>query len=99
MGDDAQAADLAQSGDTVAITEQLINVYNSTKDQNAALTSETQTLQSENAALQEQVENLESVLLNTYSMDEIDAVPPIMAKAIAEKLADQLEQIEKRYER
>lgn len=51
LGDDAQAADLAQSGDTVAITEQLINVYNSTKDQNAALTSETQTLQSENAAL------------------------------------------------
>ena len=47
LGDDAQAADLAQSGDTVAITEQLINVYNSTKDQNAALTSETQTLQSE----------------------------------------------------
>lgn len=36
LGDDAQAADLAQSGDTVAITEQLINVYNSTKDQNAA---------------------------------------------------------------
>ena len=29
LGDDAQAADLAQSGDTVAITEQLINVYNS----------------------------------------------------------------------
>lgn len=56
LGDDAQAADLAQSGDTVAITEQLINVYNSTKDQNAALTSETQTLRSENAALQEQVE-------------------------------------------
>lgn len=28
LGDDAQAADLAQSGDTVAITEQLINVYN-----------------------------------------------------------------------
>lgn len=27
LGDDAQAADLAQSGDTVAITEQLINVY------------------------------------------------------------------------
>lgn len=74
LGDDAQAADLAQSGDTVAITEQLINVYNSTKDQNAALTSETQTLQSENAALQEQVENLKSVLLNTYSMDEIDTV-------------------------
>ena len=65
---------MAQSGDTVAITEQLINVYNSTKDQNAALTSETQTLQSENAALQEQVENLKSVLLNTYSMDEIDTV-------------------------
>ena len=74
LGDDAQAADLAQSGDTVAITEQLINVYNSTKDQNAALTSETQRLQSENAALQEQVENLKSVLLNTYSMDEIDTV-------------------------
>ena len=74
LGDDAQAADLAQSGDTVAITEQLINVYNSTKDQNAALTSETQTLRSENAALQEQVENLKSVLLNTYSMDEIDTV-------------------------
>lgn len=60
LGDDAQAADLAQSGDTVAITEQLINVYNSTKDQNAAL--------------QEQVENLKSVLLNTYSMDGIDTV-------------------------
>ena len=28
-----------------------------------------------------------------------NAVPPIMAKAIAEKLADQLEQIEKRFER
>lgn len=39
-----------------------------------ALTSETQTLRSENAALQEQVENLKSVLLNTYSMDEIDTV-------------------------
>lgn len=51
-----------------------VRTYNSTKDQNAALTSETQTLQSENAALQEQVENLKSVLLNTYSMDEIDTV-------------------------
>ena len=42
LGDDAQTADLAQSGDTVAVTDQLINVYNSTKDQNEELTSETQ---------------------------------------------------------
>ena len=74
LGDDAQTADLAQSGDTVAVTDQLINVYNSTKDQNEELTSEAQTLQSENAALKEQVENLKSPLLNTYSMDEIDTV-------------------------
>ena len=73
-GDDAQTADLAQSGDTVAVTDQLINVYNSTKDQNEELTSEAQTLQSENAALKEQVENLKSLLLNTYSMEEIDTV-------------------------
>ena len=79
LGDDAQAADLAQSGDTVAITEQLINVYNSTKDQNAALTSETQTLQSENAALQEQVENLKSVLLNDKTIHAIN-VHTIMAR-------------------
>lgn len=74
LGDDAQTADLAQSGDAVAVTEQLINVYNSTKDQNEELTSEAQTLQSENAALKEQVENLKSLLLNTYSMEEIDTV-------------------------
>ena len=74
LGNDAQTADLAQSGDTVAVTDQLINVYNSTKDQNEQLTSEAQTLQSENAALKEQVENLKSLLLNTYSMDEIDTV-------------------------
>ena len=74
LGNDAQTADLAQSGDTVAVTDQLINVYNSTKDQNEKLTSEAQTLQSENAALKEQVENLKSLLLNTYSMDEIDTV-------------------------
>lgn len=74
LGNDAQTADLAQSGDTVAVTDQLINVYNSTKDQNEELTSEAQTLQSENAALKEQVENLKSLLLNTYSMDEIDTV-------------------------
>ena len=74
LGDDAQTADLAQAGDTVAVTDQLINVYNSTKDQNEELTSEAQTLQSENAALKEQVENLKSLLLNTYSMDEIDTV-------------------------
>ena len=74
LGDDAQTADLAQSGDTVAVTDQLINVYNSTKDQNEELTSETQALQRENAALKEQVENLKSLLLNTYSMDEIDTV-------------------------
>lgn len=74
LGDDAQTADLAQSGDTVAVTDQLINVYNSTKDQNEELTSEAQTLQRENAALKEQVENLKSVLLNTYSMEEIDTV-------------------------
>ena len=30
LGDDAQTADLAQSGDAVAVTEQLINVYNAT---------------------------------------------------------------------
>lgn len=74
LGDDAQTADLAQSGDAVAVTEQLINVYNATKNQNEELASEAQTLQSENAALKEQVENLKSVLLNTYSMDEIDTV-------------------------
>lgn len=74
LGDDAQTADLAQSGDAVAVTDQLITVYNSTKEQNEALTSETQALQSENAALKEQVENLKSVLLNTYSMDEINTV-------------------------
>lgn len=74
LGNDAQTADLAQSGDTVAVTDQLINVYNSTKDQNEELTSEAQTLQSENAALKERVENLKSLLLNTYSMDEIDTV-------------------------
>lgn len=74
LGDDAQTGDLAQSGDAVAVTDQLINVYNSTKDQNEELTSETQALQSENAALKEQVENLKSVLLNTYSMEEIDTV-------------------------
>lgn len=45
-----------------------------TKDQNAELTSETQALQSESAVLQEQVDNLKSVLLNTYTMDEIDTV-------------------------
>lgn len=74
LGDDTQTGDLAQSGDAVAVTDQLINVYNSTKDQNEELTSETQALQSENAALKEQVENLKSVLLNTYSMEEIDTV-------------------------
>lgn len=31
LGDDAQAADLAQSGDTVAITEQLVNAWASWK--------------------------------------------------------------------
>lgn len=40
----------------------------------AQLTSEAQTLQSENEALKAQVENLKSVLLNTYSMDEVDKV-------------------------
>lgn len=74
LGESAQTGDLAQKGDTVAVTEQLIDVYNSTKDQNAELTSETQALQSENAALREQVDNLKSVLLDTYSMDEIDTV-------------------------
>lgn len=58
----------------VAATDQLISVYNSTKTQNAQLTSEAQTLQSENEALKVQVENLKSVLLNTYSMDEVDKV-------------------------
>lgn len=74
LGEDAQTSNLTESGDTVAATAQLINVYNSTKDQNKQLTSEAQTLQSENAALKEQVENLKSVLLNTYSIDEIDTV-------------------------
>ena len=54
------------------------NIYceldSSTKTQNAQLTSEAQTLQSENEALKAQVENLKSVLLNTYSMDEVDKV-------------------------
>ena len=74
LGEDAQTSNLTESGDTVAATAQLINVYNSTKDQNKQLTSEAQTLQSENAALKEQVENLKSVLLNTYSIDELDTV-------------------------
>ena len=74
LGEDAQTSNLTESGDTVAATAQLINVYNSTKDQNKQLTSEAQTLQSENSALKEQVENLKSVLLNTYSIDEIDTV-------------------------
>lgn len=74
LGEDAQTSNLTESGDTVAATAQLINVYNSTKDQNKQLTSEAQTLQSENAALKEQVESLKSVLLNTYSIDEIDTV-------------------------
>ena len=74
LGEDAQTSNLTESSDTVAATAQLINVYNSTKDQNKQLTSEAQTLQSENAALKEQVENLKSVLLNTYSIDEIDTV-------------------------
>ena len=38
-------------------------------------------------------------MLGGFTKCRTNAVPPIMAKAIAEKLADQLEQIEKRYER
>ena len=74
LGDDAKTSQLTETGDMVAATDQLISVYNSTKTQNAQLTSESQTLQSENEALKAQVENLKSVLLNTYSMDEVDKV-------------------------
>lgn len=74
LGDDAKTSELTEIGDMVAATDQLISVYNSTKTQNAQLTSESQTLQSENEALKAQVENLKSVLLNTYSMDEVDKV-------------------------
>lgn len=74
LGDDAKTSELTETGDMVAATDQLISVYNSTKTQNAQLTSEFQTLQSENEALKAQVENLKSVLLNTYSMDEVDKV-------------------------
>ena len=74
LGDDAKTSELTETGDMVAATDQLISVYNSTKTQNAQLTSESQTLQSENEALKAQVENLKSVLLNTYSMDEVDKV-------------------------
>ena len=74
LGDDAKTSDLTETGDKVAATDQLNSVYSSTKTQNAQLTSEAQTLQSENEALKAQVENLKSVLLNTYSMDEVDKV-------------------------
>ena len=74
LGDDAKTSELTETGDMVAATDQLIRVYSSTKTQNAQLTSEAQTLQSENEALKAQVENLKSVLLNTYSMDEVDKV-------------------------
>ena len=74
LGDDAKTSELTETGDMVAATDQLISVYNSTKTQNAQLTSESQTLQSENEALKAQVENLKSVLLNTYSMEEVDKV-------------------------
>lgn len=65
LGDDAKTSELTETGDMVAATDQLISVYSSTKTQNAQLTSEAQTLQSENEALKAQVENLKSVLLNT----------------------------------
>ena len=71
LGDDAKTSELTETGDMVAATDQLISVYSSTKTQNAQLTSEAQTLQSENEALKAQVENLKSVLLNTYSMDVV----------------------------
>ena len=74
LGDDANTSELTETGDMVAATDQPISVYSSTKTQNAQLTSEAQTLQSENEALKAQVENLKSVLLNTYSMDEVDKV-------------------------
>ena len=74
LGDDAKTSELTETGDMVAATDQLISVYSSTKTQNAQLTSEAKTLQSENEALKAQVENLKSVLLNTYSMDEVDKV-------------------------
>ena len=74
LGDDAKTSELTETGDMVAATDQLISVYSSTKTQNAQLTSEAQTLQSENEALKAQVENLKSVLLNAYSMDEVDKV-------------------------
>lgn len=74
LGDDAKTSELTETGDMVAATDQLISVYSSTKTQNAQLTSEAQTLQSENEALKAPVENLKSVLLNTYSMDEVDKV-------------------------
>lgn len=74
LGDNAKTSELTETGDMVAATDQLISVYNSTKTQNVQLTSEAKTLQSENEALKAQVENLKSVLLNTYSMDEVDKV-------------------------
>lgn len=84
LGDDAKTSELTETGDMVAATDQLISVYNSTKTQNAQLTSESQTLQSENEALKAQVENLKSVLLNTYSMDEVD-------KVVAQDYLDEVE--------
>lgn len=55
LGDDAKTSELTETGDMVAATDQLISVYSSTKTQNAQLTSEAQTLQSENEALKAQV--------------------------------------------
>ena len=95
LGDDAKTSELTETGDMVAATDQLISVYNSTKTQNAQLTSEAQTLQSENEALKAQVENLKSVLLNTYSMDEVDkVVAQGYLDEVETKLLDNLEMLD-----
>lgn len=98
LGDDAKTSELTETGDMVAATDQLISVYNSTKTQNAQLTSEAQTLQSENEALKAQVENLKSVLLNTYSMDEVDEVDKVVAQGyldeVETKRLDNLEMLD-----
>ena len=74
-----QAATLKNEVNSLQTASQqtIVNVVSTLGDDaktSAQLTSEAQTLQSENEALKAQVENLKSVLLNTYSMDEVDKV-------------------------
>lgn len=95
LDNDAQASELTETDDMVAATNQLISVYTSTKTQNVQLTNEAQTLQSENEALKAQVENLKSVLLNTYSMDEVDkAVAQGYLNEVETKRLDNLEMLD-----